>query len=388
MEDNLTNKIFNNIASKTVIALIGLFAAAITIYAFLQEKSVDVRYEIIANTNVLDFNADISKLEVSYDSTNLKQSNENLRIITIKIINNGKQHLFKEYLDNNDPLGLTISSGKIIEKPDLIQTSNDYLKRNIKLHNFTNNKLTFSQVILESGEFFIIKLLILHKKDEIPQINSFGKIAGQKNIEVVNSVDIKTEKTFLLNVYEGNIWIQLLRLLSYFIIGILIILIIVGISEKIDSRREKNRKIKMVRDFKNIKSYDYTRMDDAIFDRYKLRGSRDLKKSQGLLQNEKELNENYSELSKELKSKEFRRQRRIDDTRLRFFYEDDWHLINDMISDGILYKEKDKLLVNKPMKDSIDKFIDFLKEKGEFKKSKYYGSRSIINEYEEVSDEQ
>ena len=315
MEDNLTNKIFNNIASKTVIALIGLFAAAITIYAFLQEKSVDVRYEIIANTNVLDFNADISKLEVSYDSTNLKQSNENLRIITIKIINNGKQHLFKEYLDNNDPLGLTISSGKIIEKPDLIQTSNDYLKRNIKLHNFTNNKLTFSQVILESGEFFIIKLLILHKKDEIPQINSFGKIAGQKNIEVVNSVDIKTEKTFLLNVYEGNIWIQLLRLLSYFIIGILIILIIVGISEKIDSRREKNRKIKMVKDFKNIKSYDYTRMDDAIFDRYKLRGSRDLKKSQGLLQNEKELNENYSELSKELKSKEFRRQRRIDDTR-------------------------------------------------------------------------
>lgn len=390
MEDNLTNKIFNNIASKTVLALIGLFAAVITIYAFLQEKSVDVRYEIIANTNVLDFNADISKLEVSYDSTNLKQSNENLRIITIKIINNGKQHLFKEYLDNNDPLGLVISSGKIIEKPDLIQTSNDYLKRNIKLHNFTKNKLTFSQVILESAEFFVLKLLILHQKDEIPKINSFGKIAGQKNIEVVNSVDIKTEKTFLLNVYEGNIWTQLLRLLSYFLIGVLIILIIVGISEKIDTIREKKRKIKMVREFKKIKSYNYTRMDDAIFDKYKLQGSYSLKHSQILLKNEKDLNENYSELSRELKSKEFRRHRRIDNTNLRFFYEDDWHLINDMISDGILYKENDKLSVNQPMKDTINKFIDFLKEKGEFKKSRDYGSHRMIdeNEYEEASDEQ
>jgi hypothetical protein len=390
MEDNLTNKIFNNIASKTVLALIGLFAAVITIYAFLQEKSVDVRYEIIANTNVLDFNADISKLEVSYDSTNLKQSNENLRIITIKIINNGKQHLFKEYLDNNDPLGLVISSGKIIEKPDLIQTSNDYLKRNIKLHNFTKNKLTFSQVILESAEFFVLKLLILHQKDEIPKINSFGKIAGQKNIEVVNSVDIKTEKTFLLNVYEGNIWTQLLRLLSYFLIGVLIILIIVGISEKIDTIREKKRKIKMVREFKKIKSYNYTRMDDAIFDKYKLQGSYSLKHLQILLKNEKDLNENYSELSRELKSKEFRRHRRIDNTNLRFFYEDDWHLINDMISDGILYKENDKLSVNQPMKDTINKFIDFLKEKGEFKKSRDYGSHRMIdeNEYEEASDEQ
>jgi hypothetical protein len=232
--------------------------------------------------------------------------------------------------------------------------------------------------------------LILHQKDEVPKINSFGKIAGQKNIEVVNSVDIKTEKTFLLNVYEGNIWTQLLRLLSYFLIGVLIILIIVGISEKIDTIREKKRKIKMVREFKKIKSYNYTRMDDAIFDKYKLQGSYSLKHSQILLKNEKDLNENYSELSRELKSKEFRRHRRIDNTNLRFFYEDDWHLINDMFSDGILYKENDKLSVNQPMKDTINKFIDFLKEKGEFKKSRDYGSHRMIdeNEYEEASDEQ
>jgi len=363
MKGNLLNKIFNNIGSKTVLALVGLFSAAITIYAFLQEKSVDVRYEIIANTNVLDFNADISKLEVSYDSTNLKQSNENLRIITIKIINNGKQHLFKEYLDNNDPLGLVISSGQIIEKPDLIQTSNDYLKRNIKLHNFTKNKLIFSKVILESGEFFVLKLLILHKKNEIPKINSLGKIAGQKNIDVVNSLDIKTQKTFLRNVYEGDFWTQVFRFNLYFFIGALIIGLILEISEKIDTRKETKRKIKMVKDFKKIKSYNYTRMDDAIFDNYKLQGSRSLQQSQMLLWDEKGLKENYSDLSKRLKSKEFRR---LDDVNTRLFYEDHWSLINDMISDGILYKENDQLSVNQPMKETINKFIDFLKAKGEF----------------------
>ena len=179
MEDNnVINRILDSIVSKTFIALIGLVGAIVTIYAFLQEKSVDIRYEIIANTNVLDFNADISKLAVIYDSTNLKETNENLRIITVKIVNNGNQHLLKEYYDEKEPLGLKTSAGKVIERPEIIQTSNDYLKRNLEIQESTSgNHISFSQVILESGEFYIVKFLVLHKKTEEPQIMAFGKIA-------------------------------------------------------------------------------------------------------------------------------------------------------------------------------------------------------------------
>ena len=175
MSDNTVGKFLDNYATKTIITLLGLVATFVTIYAFLQEKSVDLRYEIIANTNVLDFNADINKLEVSYDSTNLKKTGENLRIYTIKVVNNGEENIIKEFYDGNEPVGIKISSGKIIEQPEIIQSSNDYLKRNVK---FTKNKkedILFSKVIIESGEYFILKLLVLHHNDTIPQIKSFGK---------------------------------------------------------------------------------------------------------------------------------------------------------------------------------------------------------------------
>lgn len=80
MEYTNFKNLFDNFASKSFITILGIVAAIITIYAFLQEKKVDLRYEIIANTNVLDFNADVCKLEVTYDSTNLKLTNENLII--------------------------------------------------------------------------------------------------------------------------------------------------------------------------------------------------------------------------------------------------------------------------------------------------------------------
>lgn len=389
MNDNFFRKLFDNIASKTVLTLIGLIGTGVTIFAFLQEKKVDLRYEIIANTNVLDFNAEISKLEVKYDSTNLKQTKENLRIFTLKVINNGNQNILKEFYDNNDPLGLQLSSGKIIEKPDIIQVSNDYLKRNLKIEDYNFQRIKFSQVILESGEYYIIKLLVLHKTDSIPKIISFGKVAGQTKIEVINEIDAKKELNFWQGVYYGNIWVQLLRLISYFLVVVLIIIFIVFISEKIDNVRDRKRKKRNIIEFKALKTYQYTRMDDAIFDRYEEDGARIFKHMQTFLEDEKKLNENYNELSKQLKSKEYKRYRRLDSNTRIHLDSEDWTLINEMTNDGILFKEKEKLTINQAMKDTLDKFIAFLKEKGEFKKHNYYRTDQIIREsdFETIEDE-
>lgn len=231
MNDNYLNKFFESIALKTVITIIGLIGTIVTIYAFLQEKKVELRYEILSNTNVLDFNAEIGKLEVIYDSTNLKKSQENLRIYTVKIINNGNQNLLKEFYDENDPLGMQLNYGKIIEQPEIIQVSNDYLNRNVKIQVYDNKKINFSQVILESGEFYIIKILVLHKIDLIPEIVSYGKIAGQTNIQVTNSIGIKEELSFWKEVYDGSIWVQLLRMVSYFLIVLLIIITVAWIAD-------------------------------------------------------------------------------------------------------------------------------------------------------------
>ena len=383
MSDKIIEKYFDNFAYKTLITLLGVVGAIVTIYAFLQEKKVDLRYEIIANTNVLDFNADISKLEVAYDSTNLKQTGENLRIYTVKIVNNGNENIIKEFYDENDLIGIKLSSGKIIEKPELIQSSNDYLKRNLHFQDYQKDKVVFSRVILESEEFFIIKLLVLHKKNEIPEIISFGKIAGQQTIDVVNSIDVKQESTFLKKTFYGNIWTQLLRLLGYFAIGVGIFALIMESSERIEKHKEKKRKIKNVNEFKKLKDYQYTRMDDAIFDRYlnskysrfSFLGSTELKDMLELIEDENELNETYKELSEQIKSKEYRRSR---------IGGGNWSTINEMLNDGIIFKENETLVINQAMKETLAKFLEYLNEKGEFKRNHKYGNIDLSEKFRET----
>ena len=385
-------KMFDSLASRTFLALLGVVGTIITVYAFLQEKKVDLRYEIVANTNVLDFNADISKLEVTYDSTNLKQTKENLRIYTIRIINKGDQNIIKEYYDENEPIGVKISSGKIIEQPQLIQTSNDYLARNVKFTNLQNDRVNFSQVILEQGEYFTIKLLVLHKTGSIPNILSFGKIAGQKKIDVVNSIDTKKDDSFLIKVFSGNFWVQLLRLFSYLLGAVLIIITIVSTSEKIDDNRNKNRRIRRIEEFKNLKSYEYTRMDDAIFDRYRASDSQSFQRMKHLLKNEDELNKNYKALKEKLSSKEYKRFRHFDNNLSGAIEPEDFSVINEMITDGILFKEQEKLVINQAMKDTLDKFISFLKDKQEYHRRKFFPISEIelkekyFNSDEELDD--
>ncbi|KAA6340335.1 hypothetical protein EZS27_011785 [termite gut metagenome] len=379
MGENIFQKLPERSGLKIVTILLGIITGVMTIYSFfLPNKKIDLRYEIIANTNVLDFNADINKLEVYYDSTNLKQTQENLRIYTVKIINNGKQDIVKGDYDDNAPLGIQINSGEIIEQPQLIQTSNDYIKHNLNFIDYQKDRISFSQVILEASEYYIVKLLVLHKKDTIPEIISFGKIAGQKNIDVVNAIDVKEEVTFWGRVFFGNIWVQVLKLLIYLAAWIIIIIVIVGIASSIGTYQEKKRKIKVVDEFKKLEMYEYTRMDNAIFDRYKEWGPSSFKKMRTLLdRDEKELNETYKRSKDNLKGEYRYRQHGKSD---------DFYIISEMIKDGIVvFREQDHLVVNQAMKDTLYKFMDFLKTK---KEDFYERPSSPIFETETISDDQ
>ena len=359
-ENNQFKRFFQNYISQTFIAFFGIIGTIITIYAFLQEKKVELRYEILSNTNVLDFNADVNKLNVIYDSTNLRQTHENLRIYTIKIINIGEQTLTNNFYDKNDLIGIKILNAKIIEKPQIIETSNNYINRNAKIINYTKNNFSFYPIIIEKGEFYTIKFLVLHKTNSSPKLISIGKIADQKNIEIVNSIDIKSKEPFIEKTFLGNFWVQLLRLISYFFAGALIFITVMLLSEWFDNVSSKIKRQKLLKEFKKKSDYTYTKIDEAIFERYLNNDFFQLREMYYLLKNEEKLNEKYTNSIEGLKNKEYRRIDR--NKRIRYFSQE-YHIINEMISDGIVFKEDEKLSINQPMKDTLEKFIAFLKVK-------------------------
>lgn len=372
-----------------LIILVGLISGVLGIYAFyFQEKKFQVDFEILANTNVLDINADITKLDITYDSSSLKSNNQSLRIINLRIRNSGTESILKNYYDSNDPLSAFIEKGKVIEKPEVVSTSNDYIKKNLEIRFDSLNKLSFSDIILEPNEFFTIKLLILHDKNKMPILHSAGKIAGVKEIPIINLVQQnKTEKSFWEITFGGNVFTQLLRALFYTIIVVITIILIAVTVESISERKNKIKRKNLSTKFKNKREYDYNKMDDAIFYRFNNFGLENIRSYQNLLKDENRLNQKYNNwinklkrnVEEEIKENEISsRELLLNDT--FFTRRSEWTLINELINDGYAIKDKDKLLINQPMKKSLNLFIDFLKDENYFSSDIVDSHRQKIRE--------
>ncbi len=359
----------------TVITFIGLLSATITIYAFYFQKSnASINYEIITNSNVYDINTNISKLDILYDSTSLKQKSENLRVIAIKIKNNGNVDLLKTFYDDKSPLGLKIKNGYIVELPEIVETSNDYLKTNLSLKKDSLNRIIFSDVILEQEEYFVIKFLVLHKTNEIPEIIPVGKIAGVKEIKIINSSEVVQETSFWSKVFIGNIFVQVVKGLIYFIIVLILVITSALLSEVITSKIQLYKKRKLTKTYKKSVSYKHKKINDVIFETFEEDSLKHLKQMFGMLADEKGINENYLRWQELLKLKEEKEAIvkdyvSITEITLPNGYkatkkdEIENRYLNSLIDKGfIISSNNGQLVVNKELKKTLENFIEFLKE--------------------------
>ncbi len=342
----------------TFMTIFGLFGTVLGIYSFYADKNASLEYEILSNTNVLDINADITKLDVLYGSTSLKNTFGNLRIITLKIINNGSTDILKNQYDENDLPGLSIIKGKIIESPEIIETSNKYIKKNLKLLPSDTSTIKFSNIIIESNEYFIIKMLVIHKKNVTPEIKAFGKIAGQKEIRIKTSDITNKKESIWQETYAGSIWAQILRSLSYPSI-IILFGILVGFSlEKIKEKLRGRKRARLIMSFKKQKNYLYSKSHDPIFEKYFVNGSFSFSAINRLLNNETKLNTIYEQLQNSLPESD-RKVKAITEKRVQL------ELIEEMIESGIIIKHAGSIIINQALKGVFIEFFEYLISKGE-----------------------
>lgn len=126
-------------------------------------------------------------------------------------------------------------------------------------------------------------------------------------------------------------------------------------------------------------------MDDAIFDRYKSNDIIYLMKAITLIEDEDKLNKTYEYILKQQNIKK----KRSDDYSAKYdIY--GWKIIKGMIDDGIVYWDKDRLVINQVMKDSLSKFVEFLKENDKKIRDNHYyyfeNERIFFNEESEEVD--
>ena len=204
---------------------------------FFYQNSPNYEYDIISQSAILVDHAELPTIKIYVDSVDIHHSEENISIIEIRVSNTGKASLRRDDYDTSD-FGLILSNAQLLCVPELSLASTDYIRGCFGRHDFNDSGsfISMPTLPLDSKDFYQFKIVVLHKDNELVNIKPIGKIIGQRDI-VINA-EVTSGQSFLIRVFDENIWIHLLRMLFYFIILFGLLVFIIALGEKVDEKKK------------------------------------------------------------------------------------------------------------------------------------------------------
>ena len=285
--NNFLMKLEKKSAWTIISLLIAFILAWFPIYEyFIKDKNPILEFYIETNTKVLDVKENVANLDILFKKENIKENNKNLSILKIKIINTSSINIPSSYYDDMDPIGFQIKNGELVETPEVIDASNDYLKSKLRILKDTSNKVILPKATLDANDYFSIKVLVLSKDNEEVVICPFGKISGVKEIKIVNTFKLKNEKSFFDNLIEGSILIIIIRGIIYLIIFIIILFLIIYISDNFSNWHKKYRDTKIIKKYCTKKNIVIIKEHELVFKYFREHNIESLNLIKSLLKND------------------------------------------------------------------------------------------------------
>ena len=207
-----------------IIGTAGLISLAVTIYvSFFKSDKKEIDMTITSKNNVFELKDDIPNLQIKFEDKDLRSENQNISILNIKIANNSNADINENDFDVMFPLGFEIENGILLEKPQLINSSDDNYfpkKIDITLDSIFKNKMLLPSFILDKNASFTLKFLILHNNNDIPEIKPIGKISGINKLELLEKS--KTEQQSNIPLENKQLFIIMIPSFLVVIIWLLI----------------------------------------------------------------------------------------------------------------------------------------------------------------------
>jgi len=348
--------------------MIGLIFGGLTIYSvFFQIKRPEIHFEILSDSDVLEFNEKIGLIDITYDGMSLSKNNQALRIITFRVINKGQQDILNTLYDDFSPLGFTILNGRFAEAPRVIAPNDDdeYFIKNLKITIDTAGNASFSKVIIECQKYFIIKALVIYNTVKLPQLKVHGKIAGMNSIIIDNLCKNGKDLSFWRTIINGSFAIQSARLIIYGIPFLVTsILFLIGIAI-ISSWNDNRIKIKIVKQFKKYHKQRLTDKDQIIFDIFLKEGKDEILEFNRFLSNKENINSTYNLLKNPSWEKQFKESNKDSGDKISFRKilknkKQCAYLYCRLIKIGIIIQNNDGPKIDLNKKAILDDFISFV----------------------------
>lgn len=233
--------------------IVGLFASVITIYSAFTSNAnsrSEIVFRVISESKVLDVKQQVNNLEIFYENNSLSEEGKELRIVVVRVLNEGDGSLLLNHYDPNAPVGISVKDGVFAEKPIIINSSDEYLEEAVQFVYDGGSKVELTPFILDGGNYFDLQLLLMHGVDEIPEVNIFGKIAGYNDLVLLYNLPQEDDRTFLNIIFGGGFLANLVRVFAYGFAFLSLLILFVIIVEYFKSSVKKFKKKKEVEVFK------------------------------------------------------------------------------------------------------------------------------------------
>lgn len=172
----------------------GVIGIGIAIWAvYFREKAAEVSCVVLSNAPVLSVRQDVAELEIIFRGKDIRKTKQLLSLLTLEISNEGNIAVRKSDFDERDPVKIMVKGGELVRAEMIDGESSEYFDKVFKDVTQTKGGITLPSFVMEPGQSFQIKLLVLHKEEVKPELESFGTIAGAGAIEI-RALASKTEE--------------------------------------------------------------------------------------------------------------------------------------------------------------------------------------------------
>ena len=214
------------LASLGVAITIG-FGTATLLLALLafEQRRPHISFQIVNETDVLDVRESVQDLSILFRGQRIQEENQNLRIFTLRLENDGQADISQGLYDKDDIWGFRVDDGEIVETR-LADSNSEYIRSNLEPTTLPGNIVQFSKIIFDRGEWFSIDLLVLHSKNASPLIIPIGKIAGISAVIPTVATGASTQPSLASQLFDGSWEVQVLRGMVFGIIYIAVLSIL------------------------------------------------------------------------------------------------------------------------------------------------------------------
>jgi hypothetical protein len=285
-------------------SFVSLVLGFLGLYYTLRGSRTHLTMDIASESNVLDVKHPIADLLILFEGRNIEEERSNLKVLTIRLINDGEVNLHENDFDSRIPFGFQVDGGRVV-RAQLSGSSSSYMSDNLHPRVESPNRVVVDKIIFDKGKFVAIDLLVLLPKNATPKIKPLGKIAGLDEIAVTNSFQDREQRGFFEQVFDGPAAVQISRTLAYAFIALLTIIAIgfsiAGIAS-IPSMFRKRRRRRIVARMPKLNTAESAKKRKVIEDLFIEDGERGLKRALKLFRDREGLTKtvkNYVEAKKE-----------------------------------------------------------------------------------------